>query len=403
MKEMRRIMAEFWDIYDENRNKTGNLAQRDGYEFKDGEYHIVVTGIIFNSKYEILISKRASWKKYGGLWECNGGSILAGETSLEGILRELKEELGISFTEKDAIFLKEVKRDKKVPDFKDLWIFQKNISINEITFPDGEATEAKWVTIKQFINMYNNKEIVPTIDFGEEEYKLAVEILKKKKLERYYNNTEADTPKKNVKYFVDNMSPTLGKAIDIGCGAGNDSVYLIKNGWSVVSIDKENVGERISKRLDAEEQKRFKFQQQNFNDMKLEKADLIVANYSLPFCNNEKINYVWKNIVNIIITNAYFVGNFFGIKDKNLITAKGEAVLRGITRDKIFKIAKSLGIEVEEKEIKASEISDLDSLFISGTSVAILPISQVDDIKFDVNNEILIKIMKRYNELLENK
>lgn len=104
MKEMRRIMAEFWDIYDENRNKTGKLAERDGYEFKDGEYHIVVTGIIFNSKYEILISKRASWKKYGGLWECNGGSILAGETSLEGILRELKEELGISFTEKDAIF-----------------------------------------------------------------------------------------------------------------------------------------------------------------------------------------------------------------------------------------------------------------------------------------------------------
>ena len=49
MKEMRRSMAEFWDIYDENRNKTGNLAQRDGYEFKDGEYHIVVTGIIFNS------------------------------------------------------------------------------------------------------------------------------------------------------------------------------------------------------------------------------------------------------------------------------------------------------------------------------------------------------------------
>lgn len=189
-------MAEFWDIYDENRNKTGKLAERDGYEFKDGEYHIVVTGIIFNSKYEILISKRASWKKYGGLWECNGGSILAGETSLEGILRELKEELGIAFTEKDAIFLKEVKRNKKVPDFKDLWIFQKNIPINEITFPDGEATEAKWVTIEEFINMYNNKEIVPTIDFGEEEYKSAVEILKKKKLERYYDNTEADTPKK---------------------------------------------------------------------------------------------------------------------------------------------------------------------------------------------------------------
>ena len=308
-------MVEFWDIYDENRNKTGNLAKRDGYEFKDGEYHVVVTGIIFNSKYEILISKRASWKKYGGLWECNGGSILAGETSLEGILRELKEELGIAFTEKDAIFLKEVKRDKKVPDFKDLWIFQKNIPINEITFPDGEATEAKLVTIEQFINMYNNKEIVPTIDFGEEEYRLAVEILKKKKLERYYDNTEADIPRKNVKYFIENIKTIPSKAIDIGCGAGNDTVYLIKNGWNVTAIDKEDVKDRISKRLSSEEMKRFEFQQQNLEDIQLKKADLIVANYSLSFCYKHGFDEMWKTIRKSICRDGYFVGNFFGIND----------------------------------------------------------------------------------------
>ena len=180
--KMEETMAELWDIYDENRRKTGKIAERDVYKFKKGEYHIVVTGIIFNTKREILISKRARWKKYGGLWECNSGSILAGETSLEGIIRELKEELGIEFSEKEAIYLKEAKRDKKVPDFKDLWIFERNIPIEKITFPDGEATEAKWVTIEQFMNMYDNNEIVPTIDFGEEEYKMAVEILKKKKL-----------------------------------------------------------------------------------------------------------------------------------------------------------------------------------------------------------------------------
>ncbi|WP_304680837.1 aminotransferase class IV [uncultured Clostridium sp.] len=95
--------------------------------------------------------------------------------------------------------------------------------------------------------------------------------------------------------------------------------------------------------------------------------------------------------------------NFFAIKGEKLITAKGESVLRGITRDKIFKIAESLNIEIEEKEIKVSEISNFDSLFISGTSVAILPISQVDDINFDVNNEILRKIMKIYDDLLKGK
>ncbi len=308
-------MGEFWDIYDENRVKTGRTAERDKYEFKEGEYHIVVTGIILNSKYEILISKRAPWKRHGSLWECNGGSILSGETSLEGILRELNEELGITFSEKDAIFLKEVKRNKKVPDFKDLWLFQKDISTDEISFPDGEATEAKWVTIEQFMNMYKNNEIVPTIDFKDAEYKMAVEVLKKMKSEKYYDNTESNMPRKNVKYFIENMKIQPGKAIDIGCGAGNDTVYLIKNGWSVTSIDKENVEERISKRLNKEELTRFNFQKQELETIKLRMSDLIIANYSLSFCNKQEFNKMWKTIEENIVQEGYFVGNFFGIND----------------------------------------------------------------------------------------
>ena len=116
-----KYMSELWDIYDINKKKIGRTAERDVYQFKEGEYHIVVTGIIINSKNEILISKRAEHKKFGLMWECSGGSILAGETSLEGIIRELKEELGIEFSKKEAIFLKEIRRDKLPPDFKDLW------------------------------------------------------------------------------------------------------------------------------------------------------------------------------------------------------------------------------------------------------------------------------------------
>ena len=74
----------------ETKKKTGRTAERGVYEFKDGEYHLVVQAIILNTKNEILISKRAPFKKFGGMWECNGGSALKGETSLEGILREVK-------------------------------------------------------------------------------------------------------------------------------------------------------------------------------------------------------------------------------------------------------------------------------------------------------------------------
>ncbi|MCR5146810.1 MAG: NUDIX domain-containing protein [Clostridia bacterium] len=168
-------MAELWDIYDINKMKTGRTAERDVYELKEGEYHLIVTGIIMNSKNEILISKRAPHKKFGLMWECNCGSVLAGETSLEGIIRELREELGIEFSKKEAIFLKEVRRDEVPPDFKDLWLFRRDIDINDITFPDGESIEAKWVDIEEFMRMYENREIIPTVDFGMEEYQQALE------------------------------------------------------------------------------------------------------------------------------------------------------------------------------------------------------------------------------------
>lgn len=167
-------MAELWDIYDGNKKNTGRTAERGVYEFKDGEYHLVVQAIILNTKNEILISKRAPFKKFGGMWECNGGSALKGETSLEGILREVKEELGIKFSKTEAIFLKEVKREMVPANFKDLWLFKRDIKDEEITFPDGEATDFKWVSIDEFMEMFNNKEIVPTVDFGRDEYELAL-------------------------------------------------------------------------------------------------------------------------------------------------------------------------------------------------------------------------------------
>lgn len=95
--------------------------------------------------------------------------------------------------------------------------------------------------------------------------------------------------------------------------------------------------------------------------------------------------------------------NIFAIEDGKLITAKGEAVLKGITREKIIGIAKEIGVEVEEKDIKVSNIENLEAMFISGTSPKILPINFVGEIKLDVNNLVLRKLMQAYDELLLGK
>lgn len=136
-----------------------------------------------------------------------------------------------------------------------------------------------------------------------------------KEIEKYYNNTEAEKPRNNVRYFIEKMKCNSGKAIELGCGAGNDTVYLIKNNWKVLAIDRENVEERIAKRLNDKELEKFTFQQQNFESLELEKSNLIVANYCLPFCNKNKFEELWNKIESSITNEGYFVGNFFGTND----------------------------------------------------------------------------------------
>ena len=58
----------------------------------------VVAGVLTASDGRVLIAQRPSHKAQGGAWEFPGGKISAAETPLQGLLRELDEELGIRVT-----------------------------------------------------------------------------------------------------------------------------------------------------------------------------------------------------------------------------------------------------------------------------------------------------------------
>lgn len=132
-------------------------------------------------------------------------------------------------------------------------------------------------------------------------------------IEIYYENTKNALPHDNVKKVIE-IENKKGNAIDLGCGAGRDTIFLIKNNWNVIAIDIEDTCSIIESRLNKEELKRFQFICQDFLNIQLDKNDLIVSNFSLPFCNKKYFNEFWNKIVNSINTGRIFCWKFLWIK-----------------------------------------------------------------------------------------
>ena len=130
----------------------------------------------------------------------------------------------------------------------------------------------------------------------------------------YYKKTKNSNIPKNIRTFL-NMKVKAGTCIDLGCGAGRDTVFLIKNGWKVIAIDKEDTENIIRNSLNEEEQNSLKFVKQDFENVILESCNLLVANASLSFCHKKYFNELWNKIMTSITEDGYFVGNFFGIND----------------------------------------------------------------------------------------
>ena len=176
-------------------------------------------------------------------------------------------------------------------------------------------------------------------------------------IEKYYSNTKNAKPNYTVKRFIE-LKIKPGNAIEIGCGAGRDTVYLIKNGWKVLAIDNEDVESIITNKLSKEELKQFKFVKQKFEDVELENNNLVVANFSLPFCNKNNFKKLWNKIDDSILKDGYFVGNFFGNKDEWKNTKEEMTFL---TKGQVIELFKNFEI-IEFKEEEKDDFTGLGKI-----------------------------------------
>ncbi|MBI2443638.1 MAG: aminotransferase class IV [Candidatus Magasanikbacteria bacterium] len=94
--------------------------------------------------------------------------------------------------------------------------------------------------------------------------------------------------------------------------------------------------------------------------------------------------------------------NFFVVSGQTIITAPAEAVLAGVTRDKVIEAARELGYQVKDQLVPLAEVFNSDGAFITGTSAKILPVRQIDKQLLPAVPLALRQLMKQFDEYLNS-
>ena len=153
-------MTELFDVLDENGNKTGIIKSREDVH-RDGDWHRTVHIWIVNNQDEILLQKRSPNKdSYPNMWDIScAGHLSAGDSSLIGAIRELREELGLDITSSQLRLIGQRKKFGKTNktfinnEFSDVYLLYLPSEINIFQLQKEEVSAVKFISLHEFRNM----------------------------------------------------------------------------------------------------------------------------------------------------------------------------------------------------------------------------------------------------------
>lgn len=144
------MLEEILQCFDENGIPTEGRPRSEIYT-KPYQFWCGISDVwVANDHGEILCSKRADHlTNNAGKWQTYfGGHVPFGVSFLENAIKELAEESGIIVEADDLHFLGR-RSDPIDKDLFEEFVFFSNITPEECTFPDGEVTEAQWMTFNE--------------------------------------------------------------------------------------------------------------------------------------------------------------------------------------------------------------------------------------------------------------
>ena len=139
---------EYWDIYDEKKQKTGRTMKRNDWNMKPDEYHLTVLGVLKRPDGRYLITQRKLDKE----WEVPGGGVNAGEDSRDAVIREIREETGIDVSQAAGGYASSYKRvnpEEKNNYFVDIYKFILDFVDNDVKVQPEEVESFKIATLEE--------------------------------------------------------------------------------------------------------------------------------------------------------------------------------------------------------------------------------------------------------------
>lgn len=162
-------MMEMFDVLDENGNKIGIQKSKEEC-YRDGHWFRSVHIWIINNKKEILLQKRSPNKStFANMWAVSvSGHVQAGESSMNTVIREIKEELGLTVNKEECKYLFTLKRENIFENcinrvFDDVYILVLNLDVENTKLQKSELCEIKYFNYEKLKEMliYKHPDFVP--------------------------------------------------------------------------------------------------------------------------------------------------------------------------------------------------------------------------------------------------
>ena len=150
---------ELLEVVDENNKLTGIYKEREEIHAQN-LWHRHAHCWLINSKYEILLQKRSANRgKNPNKWSRTGGHVLIKENPLDALIREIKEELGITVNKRDIEFVKVYKsKEDNNHYFGYEYIVRIDAKLEDFQIQKEELSAVKYISLEALETLYEAKD-----------------------------------------------------------------------------------------------------------------------------------------------------------------------------------------------------------------------------------------------------